>query len=79
MFQPFFARRNKRAVSGSATVSRALFSALEVTVYSRRQAEPDGSLLLPLLLKRCQSQNGTNVSCGSFAKACGGPSLKKKR
>ena len=54
-----------------------LSSALEVTVYSRREAERDGSLSLTLLLKRSdQSKNGTSVSCGSFAKACGGRSLE---
>ena len=39
-------------------------------------SEPGESLWLPLVQKRpYQSKNGTNVSCGSFAKACGGGSL----
>ena len=45
------------------------FSALVLTVYS--QTEP--------IITRYQSKNGTNVSCGSFAKPCGGQSLEMKR
>ena len=55
------------------------FSALVLTVYSRRQAEPDGSLLSPQLFNRYHSKNGTNVRCGSFAKPCSGQSLEMKR
>ena len=44
------------------------------------QARPKSIITSSLILTgQYQSKNGTHVSCGSFAKACGGRSLEMKR